>query len=310
MFPLREAAAAPVPPSKVAFWHSVAPTCIAPSGFRFPSKFHDSECDDGDVVLFAGLLCAAGEQIGCETVRLSQSIDGRWYRSPRRAATENLGHPNSFSPDMALGMQLYWATKNDKLAAEKWLSWLDNARTCWIGSGPNCVRSPFYRLCPDDNEQGCTIQPGGTPTILYQTVRFLGVDFPTEDMNRFFQQDKDRYQEILWLESQVNAEGYSQHLVASKIFLLRKIGINSNLVVAASVALSAKQPKNPFFAYLAEGPTARVRDMLLTLCPANASEVPAEKTQWAWERHDGDEAWKKSMIWDCIFMARLLEGST
>lgn len=41
-------------------------------------------CDDADTVFFSGLLCMSGDALGCDTVRLSQGTDGRWWRSPRQ----------------------------------------------------------------------------------------------------------------------------------------------------------------------------------------------------------------------------------
>lgn len=32
---------------------------------------------------------------------------------------------------------------------------------------------------------------------------------------------------------------------------------------------------------------------------------PVNKSQWAWERTDSEQAWKDSMLWDCLFIAAL-----
>ena len=74
-----------VPPAQVsaegdheAHWRALAPTCEG-----LPSK---ANCDDGDMLLFSGLLCASGEAAGCEAARQSQGE--RWpflaIRAPRR----------------------------------------------------------------------------------------------------------------------------------------------------------------------------------------------------------------------------------
>jgi hypothetical protein len=113
--------------------------------------------------------------------------------------------------------------------------------------------------------------------------------------------------ELNQLSGEVNKPGYSQHLVAVEIFLYRKLGVKNPLIDETAKLLSNKQPKNPFFAYLAEGPTDKVRDLVLTECPSTDAEAAASpRSQWAWEREDREQAWEKSSMWDCIFMEKLL----
>jgi hypothetical protein len=112
--------------------------------------------------------------------------------------------------------------------------------------------------------------------------------------------------DLVFADSQLNRPGYSQHLTAVEIFLLRKLGHNDPRLVGAAFALSLKQPQNPFFLYLSKGATNEVAQLVMRLCPRPATGLPTELRQWAWEREDSDEAWKQSMLWDCIFMARLL----
>ncbi len=58
--------------SRLAFWRAQAFKCRVPgSEITFPSRPTGSEsqpCDDGDMTLFNGLLCAAGEEDGCKAV--------------------------------------------------------------------------------------------------------------------------------------------------------------------------------------------------------------------------------------------------
>lgn len=296
-----------VPAETLAYWREKAPTCETQGGFIFPSKKQSSgECDDGDMTLFAGLLCAAGEQIGCETVRRAQDESGRWFRSPRRALSNNLGQPNSFSPDMALGAQLYLAMTKDKPRGDKWLAWMNRVRPCLIGSGDNCFQSPLLRFCTDDEEKGCTVRPGDA-AMLDASVRFVPLAVPTVDMNNLLMQAGTNRLDLLWAAGQLNEPGFSQHLVAAEILLLRQMGYNDPRLDTAAFTLATKQPRNPFFAYLKEGKSNRVLELTLASCPAVGGTIPADRTQWAWERADSDEAWKKGMLWDCVFMGKLLE---
>lgn len=61
---------------RLAFWESKALLCEAkPGGVKFPSKpTHEisQPCDDGDMTLFNGLLCAAGDERGCVGVAEAQ----------------------------------------------------------------------------------------------------------------------------------------------------------------------------------------------------------------------------------------------
>lgn len=302
-----ESSAQAIPKERVDWWRSNAFLCKSADGFQFPSKSVGGECDDGDMNLFAGLLCAAGEPIGCETVRRSQDAKGRWFRSPARKENSNQGQPNSFSPDMALGTQLYLAKTRDRAALANWLDWLDDARPCWIGAGDSCMRAPFLRFCTDDTEKGCTVRPGDA-AILHSTVSRLGVVPKNKDIERLLSQFGERVFDLVWASSQFNQPGYSQHLVGVEVFLLRSLGFSDPRLDGAAFALSTKQPRNPFFLYLKDGPTPQVAALTLELCPSPSTGVPGARFQWAWEREDAESAWRNSMFWDCIFMARLLGG--
>src|SRR5262245_54674254 len=67
--------------SRVELWEKHAPYCIDPATqLRYPSK---ADCEDGDMTLFNGLLCAAGDDRGCKGVGDAQGSSGEWLRSPR-----------------------------------------------------------------------------------------------------------------------------------------------------------------------------------------------------------------------------------
>ncbi len=79
-----------------------------------PSK---EDCDDGDSIIFNGLLCMSGEEAACSAVQASQDENGQFWRSPRRNPG-NLGQDNSFSRDQTLGALLYIVKKRDVDAAQ------------------------------------------------------------------------------------------------------------------------------------------------------------------------------------------------
>lgn len=297
-----------IAPDLVAWWRANAPTCKAPDGFEFPAKQHkDGSCDDGDITLFSGLLCTAGETAGCEAVRRSQAASGQWFRSPRRAQTNNLGLNNSFSHDMALGVQHYVAHTSDIAALERWMIWLDFHRVCWIGAGNNCVKSPFLRYCTNDSENGCTLRPGDLAVLGSMAYRYSAWP-PSQNVADLLDQARNHVFDITAISANLNKEGFSQHLTGVEILLLRKINLNDAKLDAAAWILSNKQPKNPFFKYLSQGATPAVATLVMTSCPAKGSDLSKEKNEWSWERADSEQAWKNTMLWDCIFMADLLNN--
>ncbi|MGA7805785.1 hypothetical protein, partial [Bradyrhizobium sp.] len=114
----------------------------------------DDVCDDGDQTSYNGLLCASGDETGCQAVVDAQDPkSGRWFRSPHRRwvwfnrcgnKTEpfgidraNLGDASAqeaaqklkfnnecaygFSPDMNLGVLLYTLHSNNVDGYQNWL---------------------------------------------------------------------------------------------------------------------------------------------------------------------------------------------
>jgi hypothetical protein len=96
------------------------------------------------------------------------------------------------------------------------------------------------------------------------------------------------------------------HLAAVEIFLLELSGLASQSTRLGAQFLALREPRNPFFVFLAEGKTQRVINLVLDLCPS-PQKPSLDKTQWAWERAASDQAWLHSMYWDCIFMGNLLK---
>lgn len=276
-------------------WEDVAPRCQG-----YPSK---AGCDDGDMALFGGLLCASGDERGCDLVRRSQSADGRFWRSPRRTP-ENLGEPKSFSRDMSLGVMLYLVKTEDRAAASKWVEWIEGNRACITHKpdalGGGClVRGP-YRFCTDDANQSCTVTPGNW-ALFARVFRKLGLE-PTPQMRANAGLDY----ELLPIQAKLAPLGYQTHLPAVETLLKKLMGETSESIQRAAKILHAKQPDNPFFAYLDDGNSLALRERTVELCPA-LSKAEGERDQWAWERDTKDEAWHDSAAWDCIFLMNLLE---
>lgn len=290
---------------RVELWEQAAPYCDSGAGTRSPSKEH---CDDGDTTLFNGLLCAAGESRGCDAVRNAQEESGRWYRSPRLRVNHHAAEGASLSPDMALGIQLYLAATNDTDRAYKWLKFIDDTVPCKIKRpfSDGCWIRGIPRFCPDSDN--CVIRPGDAE-VLGSTVDYLhqkGMSaLPDGSLRGYLGTFGSTI--LNDYNAHTNKLGYSLHLVAVETFLLKKLGQNTPQMHAAIEKINKRDPGNPFFEYLRDGPTAHVRDIVLDVCPKDQASLPRKLFQWSWERQTSEQAWKESMLWDCIFMAKLLE---
>ena len=272
------------------FWREIAPTCEG-----FPSK---ADCVDGDMTLFAGLLCAAGERSACEMVRLSQDEDGRFWRSPRRVG-DNLGERHSFSRDMSLGAMLYLVTTHDARAARRWVEWIQDNRACAVESpfGGCMVWGP-HRFCRDDDAGSCTVTPASW-AMLGRVFDYLGIGRTPEMLAA------GAIDTTTMLVEAANAPvGFELHLVAVEVFLKMLTGATPGDRARAAASIVARQPDNPFFVYLA-GQDQAWWPRAQEICPKAGDAPSTNLSQWAWERATDDRAWEESMAWDCVFLARL-----
>ncbi len=311
-------------------WRAHAPMC-----FGAPSA---QDCHDGDMTLFNGILCAAGDGLGCESVKGAQDASGRWHRSVRYRQHPELRPHNSFSWDMALGVQLYAVKQKDKAALERWLAWVENSRPCLskmsVSGRDYCLVRGLPRWCTDDTEKGCTAKPQGL-ALLYRTAKFLGAAIPppaetkppsglpgevvrlaieqareanaTFSLERLFEATKDLQPWLILIDAAVNREGFPRHLTAAEIMLFRMTGDTTPDVEYAAEILARREPHNAFFAYLVAGPTDEVAEKVLALAPKSVAELPDRLADWTWQRAKSDEAWKRSKLWDFVLMAHLLK---
>ena len=80
------------------YWSQRLPFCKWPNIPPYPSKYDANvlynnldplkgQCNDGDGVIFNGVVCISGDDRGCDAVRRSQAADGEFWRSPRKCPT-------------------------------------------------------------------------------------------------------------------------------------------------------------------------------------------------------------------------------
>jgi hypothetical protein len=177
---------------RVAWDESRAFYCESGLG-RFPSKEAESgapACDDSDSVMFNALLCRSGDPRGCNTVKLSQDDNGRFWRSPKRklerpadptAADDAIAKIQSrdlgettFSGDHATGLFVYFGHMGDKEkdAFKNWIAWIDSNERCLTFCGAMPIGTP--RFCKNDR---CAFRPGDC-SVLVLLGRKLGVGVP------------------------------------------------------------------------------------------------------------------------------------
>jgi hypothetical protein len=263
-------------------WRRWAPLCQG-----HPSK---GNCDDGDGTLFSGLLCLAGEELGCEAVKAAQDNAGKFWRSPRRVAADT---NNSFSRDMALGVMGYLLATQDRAAAQNWIQWIDQNSVCQLNVGGVC-QLRTYRFCRDDSDGRCFITPGMW-SMMRRVWEYLELPLHKEM--------KTTGEQTMVAEAEQAPLGYALHLKAVIFFLYQKIGRNFAFEWDLINTIAERQADNLFFQYLHEGTSPRLQEALRNLCPR---EAPENTSQWTWERDTAENAQIDAMGWDCIFLGRLL----
>lgn len=245
----------------------------------------NGNASDGDSVLWAGLLCLSGDQQQCDAVRLSVGSEGSLHRNPDQDRTEN-----SFSRDMMMGFLAFLARTGDQstgLLAHDYIIAND------------------HKLCTDARDNRCNFghpQYNAGWNLWYEIWRHHGYE-TTSHMNS----GKDYGGEFITnIQSIFATEGYPRHLVAVELLIHQEVDDWTVYFQNSAEQLVKFQPENPFFEYVANGPTHRAAAITLQKCPR---EQPLPKSNdWAWQRDESEQAWLKAKGWDCIFMANMLLG--
>ncbi|MEY2987531.1 MAG: hypothetical protein RJB13_1052 [Pseudomonadota bacterium] len=240
-------------------------------------------CSVGDAALFNGLMCLSGDELACEAVRRSQGSDGRMWRAELRVAADAV---NSFSRDMALGVLAYIVETRDVGLAQRWFAW---------------IKQNDLRLCRESTDNRCSITPP-VWTLFREVWLYLGLT-PEKEMSPT---------SSLWIDTSfvtlVQAQfaplGFEVHLTAVSLLLKSKMGQRSDTLKSLAAALVARQPGNPFFVYLNEGPSFRAVQLTNQWCPANPPEY---KSEWSFERSIEQQPWLRSMGWECVMLINLIE---
>lgn len=250
------------------------PFCTYPSGFSGVSK---EDCIDGDSVLFAGLLCLSGEEIGCQHVKNSCDALGRCYRSPAQRA-----EGNSFSRDMAIGVLGYIAATGDRDLANRWLDY---------------IRSHDNKLCDDASDNRCSITTS-LWGLFGEVWKFSGLEMSGEMGLGTLIDDR-----TIRESAAAVPHGFPMHLVAAQIYLRQQLGTYTSDLARGAESLAAREGYNPFFNLLAYGPSQDFTMLMLGMIP---NGWPVHRTQWSIERAHEEGAWVDSMGWEWIFLFKAM----
>lgn len=231
--------------------------------------------EDGDSMLWAGLMSAVGDTASQLAIKNCQSADGRLWRSPRRVNNDN---KNSFSRDMSLGFILYFIVTKDHEMADKWIAYIRKTG----------------KLFPSEEstDNRYVITPG-----IWWLMSYAGMKVPLKwRLTRFL------YKYVHAVEIATTPAGYARHLNGVASFILALSSGKRDRKNGHKLWL--KEPNNAFFAWLAgiDGAARAMNEHLREIVKHN----PGNATQWCWERTDSENAWKDSMGWDFLFIDMLL----
>jgi hypothetical protein len=231
--------------------------------------------NDGDSMLWAGLLHAANAGDYSEAISLCQSGDGRLWRAPSRVAKQT---ENSFSRDMAVGFLLAWAR------ARYYGSIVEGKSLSFVGRKWANYLQKTNKLCPDSTDSRHIITPA-----IWWMIAFLAPD----KVPFFYRHTKFLLPIVAAIESYFAPAGYPSHLKACIGFFMFLVTNKKPSLIGW--ILFKKDSKNPFFQWLANKPVIVPRG------------EPGRGHQWAWERDSAEQAWLDSCGHDYIFINRLKE---
>lgn len=252
-------------------------------------------CPFGDMTIFSGMACLAGETARCDEVRRAQGPDGRWWRSPELVGDDT--KPDTFSRDQARGALAYLVATKDVAAAKKWQAYIEsnNGKMCNIENKTN---------------NRCTITPGSSR--LFRAVwLYLGLT-PAKWMK------KTQWWAPLYdpLQALIQPADFPMHLSALyswiRLEIERRGGIQTDKVDRKVIKILARrEPGNPYFRLLRDGPTQEVADIILKKCPD--TKPIAERLDWAWQRSqklrkkETQYIWERASGHDCIYIINVFE---
>lgn len=277
---------------------------ISAGPIRFPAGTNsDGTPEDGDMALFGGLLCRSGSAAGCDLIRNASTGDGRFWRSPRRVNEPDTPQHSTLSGDQIRGIFHYFTVAGDDVRLRRFLRYIKSQRS--FVPDKNLPLEAGYSSCPNRHPNFTCFLAGDDWEILkllavhYGMPEELPPDLPAIESSYGFD-----FEQLLW-QSLITNAGYRLHLVANTAWLMKSLGQTDPRIDQVIKIINARQPQNPFFAYLLYGADKRVERLADAKClPPNSARESF--SDWSWQRDDNSDRWKASMVWDCVFIYGLL----
>lgn len=237
--------------------------------------------DTGDALLWSGILCSVDPDkfsANCDSVEDSQSPDGRMWRHPERVGRDV---QNSFSRDMAMGLLLYTQVTQDVTLLQRWVDYV-------ITEG---------QACPDAVDNRCSMS-----TVIWSLAKIAA---PSVNLHGKKVLAPKQVLAVLYAAAVGGETGYPLHLIAQQLVLLKRAGEgNALLWEETAKALYQRDPSNALFAYLAGRPDSATLLMLEQM----PRERPGGASQWSFEREGSQQAWKRSMGWEYVWLHLLMRA--
>lgn len=239
------------------------------------------ECDDGDGVAHAGLLCLSGEKASCEFVRRSVDASGRGWRNPSRIGRDP---SDSFSRDQYFGLLMTIAATEDRDLAERHERYTDS-----IGG----------RLCPDASDSRCdhTVVTRGLSCRVWRAV---GLSCSVQNT---VATSIDSF--TIALQTATVPIGYQLELNVEAVQIARAAGYEDDYIKDAAKTAYERQPANPYFRFVHLGADDEVARLYLEQAPATKPEFP---DRWSIAKDTAGAEWTRSLGWEFIFLYNLMRG--
>jgi hypothetical protein len=218
-----------------------------------------------------GFGCAVGFKPACNGVYVSVK-DGLLQRAPGRNDTDNTASRDQLFGFMAAQIH----AENRWLEVKNYIK--DNGR-----------------ICEDATDGRCELTPVSLALMGFTHAHLGFVRDPTMWFNGQI------FGKTLLAQSITVPTGYQLNLVVEAAYIAWKTGFEDRVSYAAARNAYLRQPGNPWFCYVVEGPDESCAQLALALWPTE----PVHKEQWSIARDTTDDDWQRSQGWEWLFISGL-----
>jgi len=227
------------------------------------------ECPFGDALEYMGNLCLSGETKWCDFVKRAQGPDGQFWRTPGQVG---VGHTigadrASFSRDMSRGAWAYIIQTKDTEAAKKWLEFIKS--------------TPGHHLCKKSKTgwDACATRLGFW-NFAQEVWEYLELPLYKKKMKGYKFLLERVYDPV---EIRFQPKGYPALLTWSSLYAYQelekrgKVSRNQRLHRKLARYIHKREPENPLYRYLVQGPSEEGAKTILRYCPSEKPDAPADQ---------------------------------